>query len=174
MPYLQNPPLPVCQVQERPLAGTVVGGQQTVAALGYCGGQAAWGCFSPYCYYCETFRFTWTNLYPIPYQKELQSKQRFLSSTVTVTKHLCVSLFGKILALRKGGQDNTAERKKIASTCDKIFPFSHLQWGNLSTFLATISLLSKSDTLKNKIVSGTSTGQLASWGKLPLYILRTG
>lgn len=64
----------------------------------------------------------------------------------------------KYLYSRKEAKDNTAGRKKMTSTCDKISPLSHLQCRNFPTFLATISLLSRSDTLKSKTFSGTSRG----------------
>lgn len=62
----------------------------------------------------------------------------------------------KYLYSRKEAKDNTEKRKKITSTSDKISPLSHLQCRNFPTFLATISLLSRSDTLKSKTFSGTS------------------
>lgn len=60
-------------------------------------------CFSPCCYCCETSMFTWTNLYPVCYQKQLQSELQFLASTMTVNKPTKIfSLFyGKILVFKK-------------------------------------------------------------------------
>lgn len=71
-------------------------------------------CFSPYCYCCETSMFAWTNLYPICYQKQLQSELQFLASTMTVNKPTKIFslLYGKILVFKKRSKKQNCRKEE--------------------------------------------------------------